>query len=140
MTGFNPETSEGDNKNLISRLERISRNCENILDMITIATRRNGSKRPSFKDNEVNEVKNNVNAISADVEGFLRELESSKIDNNQKVSLEKNIRALAAEIMTLIDLLKRLESQEVDIYEIQTRVKSIQEIVDNIKNNLRRSR
>jgi hypothetical protein len=120
MTGFNPETSEGDNENLISRLERISRNCENILDMITIATRRNGSKRPSFKDNEVNEVKNNVNAISADVEGFLRELESSKIDNNQKVSLEKNIRALAAEIMTLIDLLKRLESQEVDIYEIQT--------------------
>jgi hypothetical protein len=89
MLGFNPETVGGDNRDLISRLERISKNCEEILYIITIAARRNDSKRPSFKDNEVNKVKNKVNAISADVECFLRELESSKIDINQRSLLEK---------------------------------------------------
>ena len=137
MPGFNQETGKGDNKNLISRLERISRNCENILDMITIAAQRNGSKRPSFKDKEVNNVKNKVNAISADVEGFLRELESSKIDINQKVSLKADVSTLTAEVMTLQSL---LETQEVNVDAIKEQVESIINIVNKIKNTLRRSR
>jgi archaellum component FlaC len=141
MKGFNPETGKGDNKNLISRLERISRNCEEILYTITIVTQINGSKRPSFKDKEVNrlknKVKNKVNAISAAATGFLRELKSSKIDINQRISLEADISTLTAEVMTLQSL---LETQEVNIDAIKEQVESIINIVNKIKNNLRRSR
>ena len=62
MPRFNPETDRGDNRELISRLENrletISRDCIEILKMITEAKQRNGSDRPSFN---VNDVKNKVN-------------------------------------------------------------------------------
>jgi archaellum component FlaC len=136
MLGFNPETAGGDNRDLISRLERISKNCEEILYIITIAARRNDSKRPSFKDDEVNKVKNKVNAISAAATGFLTEL-TSKISIEQRGLLEADISALTVEIMTLKELLGR---QKVNIDEVQAQVERVQKIANDIKNNLKRSR
>jgi hypothetical protein len=69
MLGFNPETDRGDNQNFIRYLEIISKNCRNILTMIAELKKRNGSNRLSLN---VENVQTAANAISADVEGFLR--------------------------------------------------------------------
>ena len=139
MPGFNPETDRGDNRELISRLENrletISRDCMEILKMITEAKQRNGSDRPSFN---VNDVKNKVNKIIAAVNGFLKELEEleRKISISQEISSE-DISTLTAEVMTLKELLGR---QEVNIDEVQAQVERVQKIANDIKNTLKRSR
>jgi archaellum component FlaC len=132
MPGFNPETAGGDNQNLIEYLGIISENCRKILAMIAGPKKRNGSNRLSLN---VESAQTAANAISAAATGFLRELES-KIDINQESSLEENIRALTAEVMTLQSL---LETQEVNVDAIEEQVKSIINIVNKIKNTLKRS-
>jgi predicted phage tail protein len=129
MLGFNPETDRGDNQNLIRYLEIISKNCGKILAMIAGLKKRNGSNRLSLN---VENAQKAANAISAAVEGFLRELES-KIDINQESSLGANIYALTAEIMTLKELLGR---QEVNIDEVQSQVERVQKIANDIKNKI----
>jgi hypothetical protein len=69
MLGFNPETQRSDNQNLIRYLEIISENCRNILAMIAELKKRNGSNRLSLNVKNAQKV---TNAMSADVEGFLR--------------------------------------------------------------------
>jgi hypothetical protein len=127
MPGFNPETAEGDNRELIRYLGIISENCRNILAMIAELKKRSGSNRLSLN---VENVQTAANAISAAATGFLRELESSKIDINQRISLEADISKLTAEVMTLQSL---LETQEVNIDAIKEQVESIINIVNKIK-------
>jgi hypothetical protein len=132
MRGFNPETDRGVNQNLIRYLKIISKNCRNILAMIAELKKRNGSNRLSLN---VENAQTAANAISAAAKGFLTEL-TSKISIEQRGLLEADIYALTAEIKTLTHL---LEIQEVDINAIEKQAKRVINIVNRIKNNLRRS-
>ncbi len=127
MIGFNPEAAGGDNRSLIGYLEIIYENYRSILTMIADAKKSNGSNRLSLN---VENAQKAANAISETAKDFLRKLVSTRI------SLETDISALTAEIMTLTSLLK---TQEVDINAIEKQVERVINIVNRIKDNLRRT-